>query len=235
MTVIATDAQRLSNVMKWVDPNAFHVGLLTAAVTIYEGSQKTYVPGQVLGRTLVSGSGAWVVQSGTLGNGTPGTVTVSGYAKVGTYVVRFLTSGATAAFSLRDPDGRHLGQGAVGTAFVSKDLSFTIADGATDYSAGEVLLINVTGTEKWKTVEATAVDGSEVAAGIYIGTVDGESKSVTIAATTDTKGVILARGPAIVSKGALVYGSSVNTTAELTALYGQLKSLNIFAEDQLTY
>lgn len=93
------------------------------------------------------------------------------------------------------------------------------------YVIGTVLG-KVTATGKYKILEATAVDGSQNFAGIYIGKPDGDNKQ-TIAATTDTDVVVLFRGPAGVGVSYLVFGASVDTAPELAAIYAQMEAVGI--------
>jgi hypothetical protein len=93
------------------------------------------------------------------------------------------------------------------------------------YVIGTVLG-KVTATGKYKILEATAADGSQNFAGIYIGEPKGDNKQ-TIAATTDTDVVVLFRGPAGVGKANLVFGASVDTAPELAAVYAQMEAVGI--------
>lgn len=93
------------------------------------------------------------------------------------------------------------------------------------YVIGTVLG-KVTATGKYKILEASASDGSQNFAGIYIGEPKGDNKQ-TIAATTDTNVVVLFRGPAGVGKANLVFGASVDTAPELAAVYAQMEAVGI--------
>lgn len=93
------------------------------------------------------------------------------------------------------------------------------------YVIGTVLG-KVTANGKYKILEATAVDGSQNFAGIYIGEPKGDNKQ-TIAATTDTNVVVLFRGPAGVGVANLVFGASVDTPTELAAVYAQMEAVGI--------
>lgn len=97
--------------------------------------------------------------------------------------------------------------------------------GAKTYAVGTVLG-KVTAGGKYKITEATAVDGSQNAAAIVL-----EDKSVP--ATTDTKVLVLVRGPAIVSKSALTYGATIDTQPEKDAVYAALAALNILVNDTI--
>ncbi len=105
----------------------------------------------------------------------------------------------------------------------------TVNDAAATWQVGAVLG-KVTATGKYKLVEATASDGSQNAVAIYIGNSAGEARGITLAANTDTKVLVLSRGPVIVSKAGLQVGASVDTQAELDAAYASLKAVGIIAE-----
>jgi len=91
----------------------------------------------------------------------------------------------------------------------------------------------VSGTEKYKILENTASDGSNVFAGIYIGGPLGAFGDTSVSATTDTTVLILERGPAIVAKNALTLGASIDTTPEKDAIYAQMAAVGIIAEAQI--
>jgi hypothetical protein len=105
----------------------------------------------------------------------------------------------------------------------------TVNDSAVTLRVGAVLG-KVTATGKYKLVEATAVDGSQVAAAIVIADSLGNSGDIALAATTDTQVLVLTRGPAIVSSAYLQFGASVDTNSEFIAQYAALKALGIVVE-----
>lgn len=230
--LIATESQRLGAVLKYEFER--EMGFCRKAVTAYESGAKTYTPGTVLGKTLVSGSAAAVAGASNTGNGTMGSITVSSHAKVGQYVLRITVASSNAgAFELLNSNGSVVGTGNVASAFVGAGLAFTLADGATDFIVGDTFTITVTGTEKYKILENTASDGSAAFAGIYIGTSLGLGIDTSVAATTDTTVLILERGPALVAKEGLTLGASINTAAEKAALYAQMAAVGIIAEAQI--
>lgn len=105
----------------------------------------------------------------------------------------------------------------------------TVNDAAATFKVGAVLG-KVTATGKYKLVTVAATDGSEVASAVVIADVNGNSGDVTIPATTDTKVLVLSRGPVIVSKAALQLGADVDTDAEKLVVYNALKAVGIIAE-----
>ena len=101
-----------------------------------------------------------------------------------------------------------------------------------NYVAGTVLG-KVTAGGKYKILEASAADGSQNFAGIYVGSAALTADDFqTIAATTDTNVVILFRGPAVVGKAGLVFGASVDTQPERDAIYAQMEAAGIKVLDQ---
>lgn len=90
---------------------------------------------------------------------------------------------------------------------------------AKTYQVGTVLG-KVTADGKYKIAVQTAVDGSQTAAAIVL-------DDYSIAATTDTKVLVLVKGPAEVSKDALVLDASYDLDAEKNAVYASLEALNI--------
>jgi hypothetical protein len=90
---------------------------------------------------------------------------------------------------------------------------------AKTYAVGTVLG-KVTADGKYKICVQTAVDGSQAAAAVVL-----EDKA--IAATTDTKLVVLVKGPASINKGGLVLDASHDTQGEKDAIYAALEAKGI--------
>jgi hypothetical protein len=226
MTVFATDSNCFSLVVKheYEPASAFCRDVLT----VYDVAQTMKV-GTVLGKFLASPTGTAGSTVGT-GNGAMGAITVTSVAglETGVYTLKIVKAAANAGdFVVTKPNGSVMGYGTVGVAFSQGGLAFTLADGSTDFVVGDSIPITVAGTAKYKKVEATATDGSQIAAAIMIGDTLGYSGDIAVAATTDTKVLALTRGPALVSKGGLVFGSSVDTQAELDLAYAQLTALGM--------
>lgn len=87
-----------------------------------------------------------------------------------------------------------------------------------NYKSGSVLG-KITATGKYKLAVVGAVDGSAVAVAVLLNPAD--------ATSADATGVILARGPAIVSKAALVFDVSVNTVPLTATKYAELTTVGI--------
>lgn len=100
--------------------------------------------GLIGGEALV-GTAVAAAQVGNTGNGTMGAVTVSAGAKAGLYSLEIIEPAANAGtFIVLDPDGVEVGTGNVAAAFNAGGIAFTLADGATDFVAGDGFNITVT-------------------------------------------------------------------------------------------
>lgn len=95
--------------------------------------------------------------------------------------------------------------------------SIIINDGAQTLKVGAVLG-KVTATGKYKLALSAAVDGSQTPVAVLIADVQGSSKDIVLAAATDTKALVLARGPVIVADAALQLGTGITAAAAKTAL-----------------
>ena len=90
------------------------------------------------------------------------------------------------------------------------------------YPVGSVLgRITVNG--KYKLSTAAGSDGAQTATAVLLYAVD--------ATLADTTGIVLVRGPSIVSRAGLAYDGSVDDAAKITAKLGQLASAGIIARD----
>lgn len=123
--------------------------------------------GTVLGRLTVGAATAAAV-AGNTGNGTMGAVTVSAGAKPGVYKLTIVEPGTNVgAFIVEDPDGINIGHGNVASAFSAGGLAFTLADGSTDFAAGDQFTITVAaGTGKYVKYDNTGSGGAEIAVAI---------------------------------------------------------------------
>ena len=88
----------------------------------------------------------------------------------------------------------------------------------TNYKSGAVLG-KITASGKYKLAVVGAGDGSAVAVAVLLNPVD--------ATLADATGIILARGPAVVSKAALVFDASVNTVPLTATKYAELTTVGI--------
>ena len=104
------------------------------------------------------------------------------------------------------------------TGYCRKEV--TVNEAAVKTYAVGTVLGKVTASGKYKIAVETAVDGSKVAAALVIA-------DQSIAAATDTKVVVLVKGPLEVSKGALVLDATYDNDAKKDAVYASLEAVNI--------
>lgn len=179
--------------------------------------------GTVLGKIGPStGAPVSAANGGNTGNGVMGAVTESAGAIVGVYklvvVAAVVNSGI---FELFDPNGAFIGQGKVATLFAGGGLSFTLADGAADFVAGDGFTITVAANadaNKYVPVNLAGVDGSQNAAAILFNS----PFDVTAA---DTKQTVITRH-AEVNGSELTYPAGA-TAPQIAALNAQLVLLGI--------
>lgn len=98
-----------------------------------------------------------------------------------------------------------------------------VNDAAQTLALGTVLG-QVTVGGKYKVAVETATDGSKVAAAVVV-------EAITIPATTDTKVLVMYRGPAEISKGALVLDATYDNDAKKLAVYDALEAKGIQVSD----
>jgi hypothetical protein len=150
------------------------------------------------------------------GNGTIGTLSVSGYAaKAGVFAVEF--DDAT-HFIVSDPVGAEVGHGTTGVAFKAGGLSFTITAGGTAFVPGDSFAVTVAaGSGKYKPFDPANTDGSQIPSGILFAT-----KDVT---TADKPCAVVAR-QCEVNASELVWPTGMSAAA-ITAALAQLKAIGI--------
>ena len=95
----------------------------------------------------------------------------------------------------------------------------------TSYALGAVLG-KITATEKYRLSPAAAVvgdEGAEAASAVLIEAVD--------ATAGDATGLVVARGPVVLSKAALVYDASVDQAADIAAKEAELAAAGLVPRD----
>jgi hypothetical protein len=113
-------------------------------------------------------------------------------------------------FSVEDPSGVTIGVATVAVAF-DGEIKFTIADGATDFVAGDSFSLPVAiaaPTGDCVPWDPTGADGSEIVAGVLLFDIDATE------ATVDT--VMVARGAAL-SEAALLFDEAVTAAQKADA------------------
>lgn len=96
---------------------------------------------------------------------------------------------------------------------------------AAEYVVGTALG-KVTADGKYKVAVETAVDGSEVVDALVL-------QEVSVAATTDTKVLVLVKGPAEVSKFGIQLDASFDDDAKKNAAYAALEAKGINVVDSI--
>ena len=92
----------------------------------------------------------------------------------------------------------------------------------TNYPSGAVLG-RITASGKYTLSAATGADGAQVAVAVLLYPVNS-----TLA---DAVGIVVARGPSIVSRAALAYGATVDDGTKIAAKITQLAAVGIIARD----
>ena len=154
---------------------------------------------------------AVTANAGNTGNTTLGSFTTTKAPQAGTYKLT-ITSAATnaGAFVLEGPDGIEVGTGNVAAAFAGGGLSFTLADGSSDFVAGDGFnIIVVAGSKKYVPFDPSAATGAQNAVAVLYAGVD-----TTLA---DKKATIITRH-CQVNTGELVWGTYVSAAEQTTAL-----------------
>jgi hypothetical protein len=90
------------------------------------------------------------------------------------------------------------------------------------YPVGAVLG-RITASGKYKLATSGGTDGAQTASAVLLYAVD--------ATLADATGIVVARGPAIVSRAALAYDATVDDAAKITTKIGQLAAAGIIARD----
>jgi len=188
---------------------------------------QTIVPGTVLARnavgTLVTSSAA--AGAGNAGNGAitlDGSTPVLEGAKDGVYravCIAVAANGGT--FEVSDPAGVTIGKVAVGATFAT-EVKFVIADGGTDFAAGDQFLITV-GIEQtdydYSALDLTKAGDFAKAAGLAV-------YGVTTDGTNKQKIAAIVRGPCEVRLSDLTFPAGI-TSAQKAEVIRQLEALGI--------
>lgn len=135
--------------------------------TILQDASGVIPSGSVMGIVSLGTVTSAAKSGGNTGNGTLTSLSLKDGAKVGVYTVRMVRVATHIFdFEVKDPNGDQIGFGTVegsGQTFVfSKEIQFTLTDGATDFIKGDGFDITVAaGSGKLKRSVSTAVDGSQ--------------------------------------------------------------------------
>lgn len=171
-------------------------------------------PGTILGQVGEGGTqtvAAAAAAAGNTGNGTVGSLTGDAGTTAGTWTLLCIEPATDAGkFEVQRPDGTTEGVATVAVAY-NGQLNFTIADGATDFVAGDRFTIAVShaSSSKYAPHDPAGVDGREVAAGILFHKVD--------ATSGDVKSVATVRGPATIFEPYVTYKSGISAANKAAA------------------
>jgi hypothetical protein len=159
------------------------------------------VPGTVLGQATVGAEATATAFASNTGNGVMGTITVEAGAKAGDYKLVIIEAASDAGtFQVEDPDGIVIGVGSVGSEFSAGGLTFTLADGSTDFEGGDGFVITVDpGTGYYAPFDPDADDGTQIAAAILCYPAANSSntqKATVIANDAEVQGALLDWGEA---------------------------------------
>jgi hypothetical protein len=199
--IVYSEANRLDDIIKYeLNPT------MSRDIALVLSGQNLLC-GAVCGAQLVGATGTATINAGNVGNGVMGAVTVGTGAKRGRYTLQITTAGTNAGeFNVYDPDDRYIAQGTVGVAFNALGLQFTLADGATDFVAGDGFAIDVTGgVYKAVAYDPTSVTGAQNFFGILLFKTDASATGTN----ADTNSTFLTRGPAVIVNANLVYAGGV--------------------------
>lgn len=177
----------------------------------------SYKSALVLGKVTLGTVTASAV-TGT-GNGTVTGAAKTATTKLGVYTLTCIAAATNGGrFAVVDPNGYRLPDALVAVAY-SGQISFTIADGSTDYAVGDVFTITVAaGSNLYMAYDPTVTNGANVAAGVLL--LDNEVGS------GGGNAVVIGR-LAEVDTSKLVWGSNVTTDGHKTAAYASLAERNI--------
>lgn len=218
---LQTEGKYLGDWLKFEQSNLFSREAIT--ILAGSGSARVLTSGMVLGK-ITKGAATGAAVAGNTGNGTMGAVTVGAGAKLGVYRLVIIEPAANAgAFIVEDPDGSQIGHGTVAVAFSAGGIGFTLADGVTDFVAGDSFTITVAaGSGKYVQLDDTAVNGAEIPAGLLL-------LDTTAANGTDAAGVAIVRHAAVSDSG-ITWPSTADAN-EIAAAVAILKTLGILVRE----
>jgi hypothetical protein len=90
------------------------------------------------------------------------------------------------------------------------------------YPVGSVLG-RITASGKYKLATSGGTDGAQTASAVLLYAID--------ATLADATGIVVVRGPSIVSRAGLAYDGTVDDAAKITTKLGQLAAVGIIARD----
>lgn len=175
--------------------------------------------GTVLGQRTKSSVVAAAAE-GNDGNGAVGAATLGAKAEVGVYTLTCIAEETNdGVFQVVAPSGYRLPDLQVGVAYAGDHINLTVADGASDFQAGDVITVTVSGDGKFVPAVFGAVNGAGVGAAILLEDVD--------TTEADAVGVLALSSDAVVAKHALIYHASADNADKKAALLSGLAAKGI--------
>lgn len=214
---VQSEGKYLGDWLKFEAEN--HYSRDIATILAGNGAERALLTGMVLGK-ITKGAAAGAAVAGNTGDGAiTASPAVGQAAKPGVYRLVCIEPAADGGkFTVHDPDGILIGVAAVGVEFTTH-LTFTIADGAADFVAGDAFTITVAaGSGKVKQIDFAATDGSDVASGLLL-------LDTTAPDGADKSAVAIVRN-AIVSDNGITWPAGA-TTNQKNAAIAQLKTAGI--------
>ena len=179
-------------------------------------SGNNLVAGAVLGQIASANT---VTNSGNVGNGVVGAVTLGTDAINGVYTLVCTSAVADAGvFSVTAPNGAVLAELTVGVAYESGHINILISDGATDWSVSDSITVDVIFGE-YAEHDPAGADGSQTAVAILYDNVD--------ASLAEQSCVVIVRD-CEVNEAELAFLTGTTEVEQQTAL-NALKSVGIIA------
>lgn len=223
-TAIASRSKKLSSILAFEDHPEY--GVCREAVTVViEAGQDV---GDALVRTLISPTGTAAAAVGA-GNGVMGTITVAENATPDVYTLRIVKAVTDAGdFTITNSHGEVVSTGSVGVAHVGAGMSFTLADGSTDFALGTTMAITVAGTVKYKWIEAADVATLNDDVAVLIET----DKNVPTLTAGDNTCAVLIIGTAGIVGANLGFKDSLSAGQKATVL-AKFKAKKIFSRTKV--
>ena len=211
------ESTNLGDVLKCEAPNLYSREAVT--VLAGEGAERVLKVGAVIAArtrsmvTVTAGDGNTGDGEATLSDPALGQL-----AEAGIYRLACITAGADGIFLVLSPKGYVLPDLTVGEAYESDHLNLTVADGATDFVAGDTFAIEVSGDGKVVGLDPAAVDGTAEAIGIV-------AFDVTAPNGTDTEVTAILRD-AVLADRPIVWPAGI-TEAQKKAAIADLEARGI--------
>ena len=204
------ESATLGDVLKGEAPNLYSREAVT--VLAGDGAERALKVGAVIARrtrstvTMTAGDGNTGDGAATLADPPLGAL-----AEAGIYRLACITAGADGGtFQVLSPKGYVLPDLTIGTAYEGGHLNLTVADGATDFVAGDTFAIEVSGDGKVVGLDPTAVDGTAEAIGIV-------AYDVTAPDGADTEVTAILRD-AVLADRAIGWPAGIGETARAVAI-----------------